>query len=257
MTEFYVCLPSNSSMLTYPDNSGGHYYTNLPQAIDLSGRDYEVGLSEITFSNSYSNVLKDEIILFIQRPRGDAYVELRLKPGLYNSAQYFIDHLNGLLLKVFDRKVKKIKFYYHTASRRCTMRIYDKNVTIKLSTRLVELLHFNYSIYSGITDEYFVKVEGKSPMDIHSDTYAVYVYCDLVEHRVVGDTMAPLLRMVPTTNTAETVIHQIYEKPHYIPLAKRHFNAVEILLTADTGKELVFEGGKTILTLHFRPRQRN
>ena len=49
------------------------------------------------------------------------------------------------------------------------------------------------------------------------------------------------------------VVHQIYEKPHYIPLAKRSFNSIEIKLAWDNGKEVLFESGKTVLTLHFRP----
>ena len=48
---FYLTLPSNSSVNHYPDNNASHYYTNL-------GGDFEVGLSEIQFSNSYYNVEK-------------------------------------------------------------------------------------------------------------------------------------------------------------------------------------------------------
>ena len=53
---FYLKLPSNSSMDHYPDNNTSHYYTKLPQAIDLKSSDYEVGLSEILFNNSYLNI---------------------------------------------------------------------------------------------------------------------------------------------------------------------------------------------------------
>ena len=48
---FYLTLPSNSSMEYYPDNTTSHYFTKLPQDIHLTG-DYEVGLSEILFSNT-------------------------------------------------------------------------------------------------------------------------------------------------------------------------------------------------------------
>ena len=55
----YLTLPSNNSMDYYPANNASHYYTKLPQTIDRSG-DYEVGLSEIQFSNSCYNVEKGE-----------------------------------------------------------------------------------------------------------------------------------------------------------------------------------------------------
>ena len=178
-----------------------------------------------------------------------------MKPGLYPTAQYFIDSLNSLAKKVFGFTETKIQFFYHTASKRCTLRIFDKNVTIQMSPRLQELLHFEDNVYSGVTESDVMRVTGTSPVDIRSETYAVYVYCDLVEHRVVGDVLAPLLRIVSIDHSSETLNHKIYTKPHYIPLTKRHFNAVEILMTADNGKELLFEGGKTVVTLHLRPRR--
>ena len=49
MSDFYLTLPSNSSMDHYPYNSGAHFYTDLPQEIDLTGREYEIGLAEIQF----------------------------------------------------------------------------------------------------------------------------------------------------------------------------------------------------------------
>ena len=83
----------------------------------------------------------------------------------------------------------------------------------------------------------------------------IYVYCDLIEHRLVGDTLAPLLRILPTADQTSDIIHCIFQKPHYIPLAKRNFNFIEILLATDTGKKLQFQSGKTVATLHIRPRR--
>ena len=62
--------------------------------------------------------------------------------------------------------------------------------------------------------------------------------------------MAPLLRIVPTVNKNLEVIHKIYEKTHHIPVAKRRFNSMEILLATDRGVALRLEKGNTIVTLH-------
>ena len=43
---FYLTLPSNSSMTTFPDNTVANFRVKLPQTLDLSGR-WEVGLTEI------------------------------------------------------------------------------------------------------------------------------------------------------------------------------------------------------------------
>ena len=47
-TDFYLALPSNASMKMYPDNTLGHYITDLPQRIDLSV-EWECGLAEIQY----------------------------------------------------------------------------------------------------------------------------------------------------------------------------------------------------------------
>ena len=58
--DFYLCLPSNSSLNNFPDNQAGHFFTSLPKSINIEG-EFEIGLSEIIFSNSYYNINEKEI----------------------------------------------------------------------------------------------------------------------------------------------------------------------------------------------------
>ena len=64
MSDFYLTLPSNSSMDYYPNNHAGQYYTKLPQELELTG-DYEVALCEVMIDNSYLNVGEKEMFLTI------------------------------------------------------------------------------------------------------------------------------------------------------------------------------------------------
>lgn len=52
---FYMTLASNGSTQYFPNNTGGSFVTKLPSSVDLEG-DYEVGLSEVHMSNTYSNI---------------------------------------------------------------------------------------------------------------------------------------------------------------------------------------------------------
>lgn len=47
---------------------------------------------------------------------------------------------------------------------------------------------------------------GNFIMDLNEDFKSVYVYCDLVSARQVGDTMAPLLRIVPMKDKKREVV---------------------------------------------------
>lgn len=51
-----VVLPSNASTSNYPDNSLAKYTVQLPQPLDLSKGQWEIGLSEIMFHHSWHNV---------------------------------------------------------------------------------------------------------------------------------------------------------------------------------------------------------
>ena len=56
MSQFYLTLPSNSSMDYYPDNTVARYTTKLTNTVELEG-EWEVGLTEISFPSEVENVI--------------------------------------------------------------------------------------------------------------------------------------------------------------------------------------------------------
>lgn len=174
-----------------------------------------------------------------------------LPAKLYHTAQQFIQSLNNLVKTLPNRGDRgKLKFYYDRASRKASVNVYEKGGVIILSPVLQRLLSMDTDTMWGPK-----RFEGKGIVDLHRDFYAVYVYCDLVEQRPVGDAMVPLLRVVPTSEKKAGIVYHNFEKPQYIPLIRHQFNTVEILLTTDTGKPISFTKGKMVVTLYFR-RQR-
>ena len=55
MSDFYLTLPSDSSMDYFPDNTMTEFRVKLPHTIHLSG-DWEVGLAEISYPVNWSNI---------------------------------------------------------------------------------------------------------------------------------------------------------------------------------------------------------
>lgn len=272
---FYLTLPSNSSLQYYPDNSASHYFTKLPQTIDLE-RDFEVGLSEIQLPNSYLNVAKGEcwidftallpldhktqVLPFDKgltlEERRPVKPRLEIPGGLYESSEYFVRFVNSAAQKNFQRahgdpvlKEKRMWLEYERASKTTLLRIHEENTMIRMSPVLQRVLGFSKNTFLG-KGEYY----STTAVDLNENFKSAYVYCDLVSPRPVGDVMAPLLRIVPMTEKTQDVVHYIFEKPHYIPLSRSNFNSMEILLTTDAGKRFSFSTGNTIVTLHFRRR---
>ena len=87
----------------------------------------------------------------------------------------------------------------------------------------------------------------------------LFIYSAIVEHSIVGDTLAPILRLVPfkSSNSAENnnesqhINHEIMNL-HYIPVSKSEFDTIHINITGDSGYPVYFVIGKTIVKLHFR-----
>ena len=92
-------------------------------------------------------------------------------------------------------------------------------------------------------------------MNLERHTQTLYVYCDLVTNRQVGDVSVPLLRTVPTLKTSQGLIYQFFEKPNYIQLSRSTFESAKVLIRSDTGEKPHFVGDiNTVVTLHLRPR---
>ena len=281
---FYLTLPSNSSMDYYPENTASHFYTKLPQDVTLSG-DYEVGLSEIQLSNTYFNIEDGDcyftyLIPNTSKKEGDppenessasvTPTALSVRPsepdykgplaktvivpgGLYESNDFFIHQLSVMTkneVGIQENGKSRLKFYYNRASKKVSLTIYEKDGVLRLSQSLQRILSLPSGIFTGPGS--FVS---KFSMDLNEDFKSVYVYCDLVSPRMVGDTMAPLLRIVPLSERKAQIVYHMYEKPHYVPLSRFQFNSLEILLTTDKGRPISFTSGSTVVTLHFRRKR--
>ena len=82
----------------------------------------------------------------------------------------------------------------------------------------------------------------------------IYVYMDVVESRIVSDSLAPLLRALPVAGSHGATVSDRFTNIHYVPLLYSHFKSIEMDIRDDTGRRMPFEYGKVTVTLHFRRR---
>ena len=88
----------------------------------------------------------------------------------------------------------------------------------------------------GLVDFYFIFVSltdkgtftGGNVCDLQRGFYLLFVFCDIIEKTVVGDSKVPLLRIVNINGKEGLRVSRIYLTVKYIPLRKRHFGTVEI-----------------------------
>ena len=90
-SEFYLVLPSNSSMITHPNNTLAQYITNLPRRINISGV-WECGLTEIHYPHDWYNVRNARLTV---EHDGNMETDVCFEDGYYHSPEALATTLNG------------------------------------------------------------------------------------------------------------------------------------------------------------------
>jgi hypothetical protein len=83
----------------------------------------------------------------------------------------------------------------------------------------------------------------------------LYVYCPLVEQKMVGDAQVPLLGIVPVEGRDAEMLTRVFDPVQYCPLVIRRFQTVEIDIREATGVIIPFARGRVVVTLHCRRRK--
>ena len=104
--------------------------------------------------------------------------------------------------------------------------------------------------------EVFKKEEfnGTRCVDLANSKTHFYIYSNIIEHSLVGDEHAQLLRIIPIKNDAEfgATVCNTFSNPYLIPLQSKTFDTIEIDIRDDTGNNIQFEFGRVIITLLLR-----
>ena len=75
-----------------------------------------------------------------------------------------------------------------------------------------------------------------------------------MEPQIVGDVVAPLLRIVNVMGSDGEVISAQYDRPHYLPVNRKIIETLEIVIRTHTGDLTPFERGRSYVKLHFRQK---
>ena len=85
-------------------------------------------------------------------------------------------------------------------------------------------------------------------MDWNTKIHQLYIYSDLASYTFIGDVTAPILRVLPFESKRENNhLHQEFVNVHYVPVAKSFIDQVHISIKGDTGENVPFISGKTLV----------
>lgn len=278
---FYITLPSNASMKLYPDNTLSEYTTHLARRIVLAEDDWEVALTEIQYPILFSNVNSVDawVAVEFKEPSGRRYL-CTLPPGVYDRMEQILSHFNQVFKDELEFKYQdsvnrvqmtfgRTKFFSITMGPKLAVMmgfalpkdieglndfaIYDEDIHEKSDT--AELIRQIDHEMNSTEEE--IQLSSVYPFVLQSEVpNQMYVYTDVIEPNFIGDSIAPLLRIVKIEHgTSDNHVATTFTNPYYIPVLKREFETIDINIRDDIGRTIPFLSGKLNVRLHFRRRQ--
>jgi len=238
-----------------PHNTASTFTTKLNETVELDGS-WEVGLLEMTMPTTVENVTIDSFRYFVITNDGTPTRQITLRPGSYVRPIELINEMMRAQRRTFNLQPNDwlIAFRVSPSTNRASLKIRPNAVNISgvtFSEPLARMLGFDWTqIYSGNTVHSAARA-----MNMTGNFQIVYVYCDVLEQVIVGDTKAPLLRIVnraPRDHIFDGADHVTFNPVQYIPLQKKCFDTITIQLMTDEGTVMSFSDGKSIIVLEFR-----
>jgi len=193
MAHFYIILPSNSSIRYYSDNTTTRYTTRLENTIALTG-DWEVGLVEIQYQHTWFNLDSIEGIYShgyeIDGKPSHAQGLIHLPPGYYESpadiAKLINEHIEDVAVDYGTDVFAQFKYDAITQRFEGRLRAYSNISFTPALCDMLGLTHGETSILNNSHEPLMWKAN--NVCDVNRDFSSVYVYCDVLEHVLVGDT---------------------------------------------------------------------
>ena len=279
MQDFYITLPSNTNGA---QNTTSNFRVRLPEEIQLTGGEWEVGLVELQFPCSWYNVsdeleedvysdlvhskLRQNEIEFVLMSGHEVCV--KVAPGNYKTVNELITAIsvaieNAELINLTIDKVlddidsstsdlsKHISFGYEH-NKVYFKAVYDNMIKhVQMSQMLRYILGFEKTRFPGNKKE---KIHAKYPPDLRAGIESFFIYTDIIAPQLVGNKRAQVLRIVPVSGTFGEIVDRTFVTPHYVPVLKKVFASIDISIKTDQDRPFSFQFGKSIVKLHFRKR---
>ena len=220
-----------------------------------------MGISEIQIPLSYS-AIDDKKIYFIARETessgGEGVVESRYKTfpvieGRFGQKEQVLKMFEKIPKSLIDIKVDE-------KTHRAQIKIGTENIL--MSPGLKDFLGGMFSPRGdGPYEREFWRGRtyyGLNPVRYSTGLDRIYVYCDLVKPRIVGDAQVELLTAIPSPVPKENgndfgEIYTIrFPDIRYLEVGKNFAETIRITLRDGMGRKIPFKSGKVLIELAFR-----
>ena len=189
--------------------------------------------------------ITEACVIVVKFPGGNTKAG-RLPAGKYQDVPTLIKAIHNEFEKMNARQ--NIQLRWDSVTMRTSVFIFNPMMVLELSPTLSRILGFKRGIF-----EEPMRI-GDYCADIDEGMTSLFVYSPSIRNQMVGDTMAPLLRVVPLKSTLGTKnVNHEFRHLRYLPLIEETTDEITIDIRRDDGRSVPFVSGKVIVTLHFIP----
>lgn len=256
-------------MAFHPNNTVAKFTTRLSSPVELNG-DWEVGMTEVCLPTTWYNItsadhwfkvndhrfeLPDKFYTSIKTLLHTMIEMIKAKEEFANAELRVFSESPGTAKMQEVLNENKFVIFYVTSLSTVVISL-PASVRIVFSSALADVLGYDaealekYYYYSDYFKVLFLTAHKEARLN--QNLLLAYVYCDVIEPTIVGDTKVQLLRTVDLATDGKSSVHHIFTTPVYVPLQKKHFDSIEVNIMTDTGEPVPFASGKSVVVLHFR-----
>lgn len=247
---FYITLPSNSSTDLFPENKISNFRTKLGKNVRLPHQNFEVAVVEASYVNNIKQFPLDsnENWIIVKDIVEVRWTKLNLKKDTFLKIEELINHISELL-NSFYKNQADFPIHFDSYEKKVEINITEGRYLLTLSNQLSSVLGLPPNFPFEARNEPYV---GEYSPDLRAGLYRDFLYSNIVEMQLVGDTEAPLLRTFNLGGNWGEERNLIFTNPYYIRLNTDELSIIHLYVLTEVGDPIVFNAGILTITLHFR-----
>ena len=263
----------------FKENTLSSFTVNLPEPLVLKN-EYDVGLAEIQYPQSWNNIRKGSNTFEIEysyprtAKKKPKHMTKIVPPGYYENIPDLLQVIRSVYGSTLDMKsTDKVKLIgleitYNPSTRRVhinanNLRLRIKrdggkthtpkvqHAAIKLNDDVARLLGFA----NGTTVKKGVSLTSMFAATPSGGLHQMYLYSDCIHPQPHPDGNVNILRTIAIDEESNRkYVSKRFQNIFYYPLKLRTITTISFDLYDDTGKHMGFDSGKVLVVLHIRKR---
>jgi hypothetical protein len=233
--EQYIYLMSNVS----PSDTQCEFTTHLAEDVYVNREKYKIGVAEIIYEHSFS--LFDDIDDRIVRYTGGSF---KIPDQHYEDAESLLNVINTHFISIGR---KDVNLHLNKDDSKVTFTCVGFRVVF--TTFISEILGFIVDTEAKTVFEN-EEYTGLKRVDIKAGHKLLLIYSNVVQESLIGNTRAPILRILAITGKDGELITHPFPTILYKDLKLSHLSPMTISIRNETGASFRFRSGIVMVALH-------